>query len=294
LHQLGTFGGNKRGVLWVYPDSGTSSSSSSIRSISSSNSNHNNEKTEPLIELQARLQEQFPMCTEQRKVDGVFRPHMTLSHFVNVQTAQEAQQQVEAWWPATIHDDIALTNNDDNHTGSDAALLEFWVDRIYLLHRKGDNGQFCIVAEIPLLGGHDDDAPTRASQPKKTDGDVASISSIASLQVYHPPRPFLEFMPETECDWVRQARLELKSRRNRRSSSSYGRARGEKALRGGGGGRQERSRPSSRSPDSPEVIAAKQAARKAKREKKEQAAAAAASASEVVSQVDKNKDECRE
>jgi hypothetical protein len=251
LHQFGTFGGKKRGVLWVYPDSSSSMNSSSSSSNITANNDNSNEEKEPLIELQARLQEQFPMCTDQRKVDGVFRPHMTLSHFVNLQAAQEAQQQVEAWWTTkTASSDTPLTNNDNGNDNnqqqpSSAALLEFWVDRIYLLHRKGDNGQFCIVAEIPL---------GQSSQPETND----LTTTTAALQVYHPPRP-LESMPETEWDWVRQARLELKSRRNnpRRNSQAH---RGGKAIRGGGGQQQQRSRQSSRSPDSPEVIAAKRSA----------------------------------
>jgi 2'-5' RNA ligase superfamily len=296
LHQFGTFGGKKRGVLWVYPDSSSSSSSCNVTSTGSrpleseqqddvyDDTSISNE-IEPLVELQARLQEQFPMCTDQRKVDGVFRPHMTLSHFVNLQGAQEAQKLVEAWWPTTTtttttppDDTTTLATTNDNGEDSNApqrqaaAMLEFWVDRIYLLHRQGDNGQFCIVAEIPLLGGPAALRRAPVAQPETKDTiATGDTTATAVLQVDHPPRPFA-FMPETEWDWVRQARLELKARRNHRRGNSRGdnvaRGRGTSARGGQGRGQEGDRRGPACVPDSPEVIAAKRAARKAKREKR--------------------------
>jgi hypothetical protein len=109
------------------------------------------------------------MCTEQQKVSGTFNPHITLSHFVHQQAAQEARVMVESWWQS----------------------LEFPIDRIYLLQRLGDEGQFECVAEF-LLGNQEE-----------------------TVVVHDPPKRFA-FMPETEADWVREERMKLKSRCRRR------------------------------------------------------------------------------
>lgn len=191
LAEFGTFGGRHRGVLWLYPDS------------------RHCENGEPLKDLQALLEEQFPYCSDQRKVGGIYNPHITLSHFVDLETAQSAQAKVEADWP----------------------LLECIIDRIYLLHRQGDAGQFEIVAEIPL-------------------GREPSFETL----LYRPSRPFAH-MPDIEVDWVRDERIKLKQRRN-----------GSQRRRG----RRPRSR-SPRVPDSPQVVAAKRAERQAKREAAAQA-----------------------
>jgi 2'-5' RNA ligase len=114
LNQFGTFGGAKRGVLWLHPDS---NEQSDINTTSTS-------CREPLVELQEQLQRQFPFCSEQQK-GGSFSPHMTLSHLPNLQQATERIP--KDWEP-----------------------LEFKVDCIYLLYRQGDDGQFLRVADIPL------------------------------------------------------------------------------------------------------------------------------------------------
>merc|ERR1739846_271678 len=59
IDSFGTFGGKRRGVLWAYPRS------KCIR--------HGEEEaeedggTEPLIRLHSLLEDQFPVCTDQRK-----------------------------------------------------------------------------------------------------------------------------------------------------------------------------------------------------------------------------------
>jgi len=113
LDKLGCFGGVKRGVLWFYPTSRRDECTSHV---------------EPLIELQSLLQEQFPECDDQKK-NGVFTPHMTISHFPNLDESTQAQREIEQWWPTD---------------------LTFRVGEIYLLERKGDDDQFLRVASIRL------------------------------------------------------------------------------------------------------------------------------------------------
>jgi len=194
LHRFGTFGGAKRGVLWIYPDSSMppNNDDDEGNSEEEKGSAHEAFVVEPLKQLQARLEEQFPMCNDQRKVGGTFSPHMTISHFVNLDAALKAQEDVESWWPGS------------SSTAS-SSPLEFLLDRVYLLYRKGDDGQFQIVAEIPLGGG-----------------DGASSSTATTSITHYPPRPFVH-MPTEEIDWVRSARMELKSRRGRDSRGRRGR-----------------------------------------------------------------------
>lgn len=204
LDSLGTFGGKNRGVLWLYP-----------RSYRREDDKMDADE-EPLVQLQAVLEQEFPMCSDQRK-SGRFTPHMTLSHFPSLEEAQKSQSQVEEWWP-------------DNVT--------FNVNEIYLLQRKGDDGQFLRAATVAL--GND------------------STAINDGITIHDPPEPFPD-MPFAEEDWVREERMELKKRRN----ASW---KGQRRRRGG---KQRGSRGPSKSKDTPEIIAAKRAARKEKRERLE-------------------------
>ncbi|KAL3939943.1 MAG: hypothetical protein SGBAC_005429 [Bacillariaceae sp.] len=208
LRQFGTFGGKQRGVLWLDPESFPLKNNTNESSSSSS-------EVAPLIQLHSVLEETFPSCQAQgQKSNNGFTPHMTLSHFENLEAAKAAQ------------DLLSIPNK-----------LEFVLDRIYLLERLGDDGQFLRVAEIGL-------------------GESSSVLSPKEA-MFDPPAPFPE-MPTSEEEWVHEERMKLKSRRN-------GKGRG-----GGRGKRPRRRRPwNPRVPDTPEVIAAKRADRKAKREKLE-------------------------
>jgi len=117
--------------------------------------------------------------------------------------------------------------------------LEFVLDKIYLLERIGDDGQFLRVAEIGL----GESSSAIASSPKDA--------------IFDPPAPF-PGMPATEENWVHEERMKLKFSRNDKR-------------RGGRGKQQQRRRRSwnPRVPDTPEVIAAKRTERKAKRERLE-------------------------
>mmetsp|Transcript_18851 Transcript_18851/g.39508 ORF Transcript_18851/g.39508 Transcript_18851/m.39508 type:complete len:409 (+) Transcript_18851:62-1288(+) len=152
IDTFGTFGGKHRGVLWAYPRSSTTFLDGS-----------NDE--EPLIRLQTLLEEKFPMCNDTRKAGGKFNPHITLSHYVNVTDALAAKHEVEAKWTP----------------------VSFNLQEIYLLERRGDEGQFKILATIPL--GSENDAV-----------------------IHNPPVPFPD-MPRAEEDWVHEERMKLKNRR---------------------------------------------------------------------------------
>lgn len=203
LDRFGTFGGKQRGVLWLNP------ASSHIYAAEDSNFT-----VAPLIYLQQRLEEAFPTCTDQSKKGNAFTPHMTISHFVNLEAALEGQKQLE------------LPKDPP---------LEFILDRIYLLERFGDGGQFLRVAQIGL-----------------GDDTASQIDEI-----FDPPSPFPD-MPTEEADWVHEERMNLKSRRN-----------GNRGSKGGANRERRRRSREARIPDTPEVIAAKRAQRQAKRERLE-------------------------
>ncbi|CAJ1929143.1 unnamed protein product [Cylindrotheca closterium] len=208
LKQFGTFGGKQRGVLWLDPES-FPMNEDATGTIEESSKNG----VAPLIQLQSLLEEAFPSCQAQsQKNSSGFVPHMTLSHFENLEAAKAAQELIS---PIPTQ-------------------LEFVLDRIYLLERLGDDGQFLRVAEIGL-------------------GEESSSKVTA---IFDPPSPF-PGMPADEEDWVHEERMKLKSRRNGKGRKTRG--------------KQQRRRRSwnPRVPDTPEMIAAKRAERKAKRERLE-------------------------
>ena len=243
LNPLGTFGGKQRGVLWLYPysqfqqhreEEEEQSRSAAAAAVDNEDNVVKKEQEdviqtasesdeEPLKRLQRYLEEAFPMCRDQRK-GGKFQPHMTLSHFENLTDAELAKDKIYDMFPNIRSDDRSL---------------RFTLDRIYLLQRKGDMGQFLRVAEIGL----------------GSDG-----TNIVSR--FDPAQPF-PGMPKEEESWVYEERMKLKARRN--NNGRRGGWKGQRGRRGGG----QRSR-SPRVPDTPEVIAQKRAERKAKKERLEQ------------------------
>ena len=166
IDTLGTFGGKDRGVLWADPKSKSATADS-------------NSEAEPLVALQTLLERHFPTCNDQRK-QGSFTPHMTLSHFANITDALEAKDQVDSSWEAT----------------------SFHVPEIYLLQRKGDEGQFKILATIPM---------------GLAEGEV--------VKVLEEPLAF-PAMPLEEAEWVYKERMTMK---NRRKSNFKRRRRGKKS-----------------------------------------------------------------
>lgn len=225
LTNFGTFGGNKRGVLYLYP--------SSFRCNTDNNSPEENdcheEAEEPLVELQSLLQSNIPECDDQKK-NGKYTPHITLSHFKTLSDAIEGQKKIEEWWEP----------------------IEFDVHEIYLLKRIGDDGQFQILATLPL--GKNNAGP----------------------HLFPQLVPF-PTMPLIEEDWVRQERMALKARRNgsgnrkerRNNTSSSSSNSGSSRKKQAGGD----NRGPSRSRDTPEEISKKRAERALKRQRLAQEAA---------------------
>ena len=211
LDKLGTFGGKHRGVLWLAPDSFYSDARGG-------EPENEQEDVKPLLQIHKALEASFPMGKDQTK-GGSFTPHMTLSHFLNLNDALVAQRVIESKYATQL------------------PQLEFPLDRIYLLRRQGDGGQFLRMADVGL-------------------GKSGTYQYWADQ-----PRPF-PGMPIKEADWVYEERMKLKARRN---NGGY---------RGRGGSRKQFRKDghpprSQRIPDSPEIIAAKRAERQAKREQLE-------------------------
>ena len=111
LSSFGTFGGKRRGILWLDPDVRPKPTSS---------------EDSPLLELQNKLSSVFPTSSSQQ-TKNAFRPHMTVGHFASIDNARQAQSHIASWWQP----------------------VSFLVDRVYLLHRNPD-GPFLRVAEIGL------------------------------------------------------------------------------------------------------------------------------------------------
>ncbi len=170
IDSLDTFGNNQRGVLWVYPKSHDKQTP------------HNNEDEEPLIRLHRLLEQQFPMCYDTRKT-GAFNPHMTISHYATKDDALKAKEIVESGWRS----------------------VSFHVPEIYMLERRGDDGQFKVSATIPL-------------------GVVNS-----KVAEFHDPPISFPAMPEVEEKWVHDERMDMKSRRKKNMKRGRrGRSRNER------------------------------------------------------------------
>ena len=127
------------------------------------------------------------MCADQSKKGGRFTPHMTVSHFPNLDDAIEAQRTMEASYSLDAEED---------GIGDKDARFHFLLDRIYLLERKGDEGQFLRVAEIALGGGN----------------DGCDVANTSHTKIFDPPQPFPD-MPQREDEWVYNERMQMKSRR---------------------------------------------------------------------------------
>lgn len=217
LCDFGTFGGNKRGVLYLYPSSFRCTADKKSCKV---DDGCDASTEEPLIELQSVLQAAIPECHDQKK-NGKYTPHITLSHFKTLNDALEGQRKIEIWWEP----------------------LEFDVREIYLLKRIGDDGQFKILATLPL-------------------GE-----NSAGPQVFPQLLPFPS-MPMVEEDWVRQERMALKARRNGNGNRKNTKDSTHRKRQAG-----NTNRGPSRSRDSPEEIAKKRAERALKRERLAQEAA---------------------
>jgi len=131
LRKLGTFGGKQRGVLWIYPHSHPLTTHDNIDESNDDNDDTFCNPAEPLIQLQSNLMSEFPSLSPPPN-KSKFHPHMTLSHFENLNNALDAQSQIESWWNFST------------------TPIEFKVEEVYVLQRIGDKGQFQIVATVSL------------------------------------------------------------------------------------------------------------------------------------------------
>jgi len=189
LNEFATFGGKRRGVLWLHPDSDGERPQEKCE-----DKNEPEEQSSSLIRLQTSLEKAFPMCQDQSQKGGGFTPHMTVSHFPSLDEALHAKGIMEV--------SSLFVDTSRNGTANNSDCLEFVVDRVYLLQRKGDEGQFLRVAEIPM-------------------GAASGASSVANgnqTKILDPPQPFPD-MPQREDEWVYKERMLQKSRRknNRKS-----------------------------------------------------------------------------
>lgn len=214
LDSFGSFGGNTRGVIFLRPRSFEIAATDIGETVVAAKEETENE--DPLTNLQSALFRHFPECPDQQK-HGQFTPHMTVSHFTSLQGALEGKAQAETWWDP----------------------VEFDVTEIYLLKRAGDDGQFKIIATLPLGSKHD--------------------GSDNNLQIHDPAIVFPD-MPLEEEAWVQEGRMKMKARRN--GNNGRGRRRSGQKIKE----RIDRG-PRRRTTDTPEIIAQKRADRAAKRER---------------------------
>ena len=208
IDRYGTFGGNHRGILSLYP--------AWYRQLPILGTNDKNDQVVgPLIPLQGLLEQHFPDCSDQRKGGGVYNPHMTVSHFIDLPAAFVGKPQKKLG-------------------GQQRHCLGVPLGEIYISQRTGDNGQIERLVWERL---------------------VKRQCTSLPLNYVH--------MPIEEGDWVRDERMQLKSRRNGANKRRNGQGgRGASSQKN----RQGRGRSSPRVADAPEVIEAKSAARKTKRE----------------------------
>lgn len=189
LPNFNTFGGAKRGVLWLEPVAKSISLEEETDSAQIFNDMY--------IHIQRALEKSdIPLSQKP------FVPHMTVCHCESREEALGKMSLVK----------------------SEYSEISFEVKELLVMERRGDVGQFHIAWRIPLLG--------------KTPDHTALTRNYERFP----------YLPETEEDWVREARLGYRAR--------------AKAGRGVYGVR----RPST---DSPEVIEQKRATRAKKKAERE-------------------------
>ena len=132
LDSLGVFGGRARGVLYVGPRA---------------------DDVEKLRALQDALQRALPACHHQQR-DGVFTPHLTLSHFPSADAAEAAKEALAG---------LSVTFDCD--------------DAVYLMRREGGAGQFERVASLPLGRAHRVDGALVAGRKRARNSQLQSLIS---------------------------------------------------------------------------------------------------------------------
>jgi len=221
LKTLGTFGGHTRGVLWLDPEVVATAG---------------DEGCDAIYTLQAKLLAALPSAPGRPPLPPQltrFRPHMTLCHFSSLAAADRAGSDLAG--------DFA------------ASPVSFEVAEAYVMARRGDGGQFHVVARLPLGGGGngmEGGSPSPLEEAASTDGPKAGLLRFP-------------FMPLEEAAWVKEVRGAYKASRRR------GGTRPPRPDDGPGTGEQTRRAPRDRprtcTTDTTEQIAEKRAARAAKK-----------------------------
>ena len=230
LSTLDTFGGYNRGVLWLDPvvlDEGKQSS---------------------VYDLQSSLTKAL------RSVHGTnipinsrFRPHMTLCHYPTLSAARAvADDLADEWSTSPVHFDVR---------------------EVYIMERRGDDGQFRVAHRLPLRGVVDEHSPFSLRV-----GDGDSEGGVEGCEdTFRFP-----FMPLDEPPWVREVRGDHKAGRRAargrvnppRSQGPQGRLQGPQGVARTGSPDSsgqvvgQRRKPTT---DTPEQIAAKREQRAAKK-----------------------------
>jgi len=209
---FGTFGGPSHGVLWVYPKSfrknNNTTEPTTPTTLREENNNRNKNKNnhEPILELQALLEAEFPMCSESLKQRS-FLPHMTLSSkFESIGDALAAAATLSC---ASV--EAANTNMTPTAATARAVAspLSFWCKEFYLLERDGDDGQFQRRATI-ALGKNDSIKAWETTSRSNT-----NMNSVLDGVRFHDPPLGFPGMPVFEDHWVRAELEALKARRTK-------------------------------------------------------------------------------
>lgn len=212
LDDFSAVGNDHRGVLWLNP---RCSSIDGQQTEEVNGEQPSDESNDILQKLQNDLQSAFPICHEQRK-NGIYNPHMTLSHYPNLVQANNAKSYIES----------AYKNEEQP--------ISFTINEIYLLKRFEPDGQFLIYAKLPLLGGRDDNGndyddifepdgqfltyaklPLVGGDNSNDDDDDDEEDFNKAMELYETNAQKFPFMPIFEEDWVYEERMKLKEQRTR-------------------------------------------------------------------------------
>lgn len=166
LSHFGTFGGRSRGVLWLHPEANRVVSEDADAESSSQIFDTLYEKIISSLEAAG-----VPPSTKP------FVPHMTVAHYETLTHATDSLAVLQPSWTP----------------------LSFDVSELWVMERRGDDGQFHIAWRLPLLG--------------RTLEDGAAAGKTGCYER-------IELMPLEEEAWVHEARVGFKKGRGSQRQSS--------------------------------------------------------------------------
>ena len=227
LREFGVFGGRDRGVLWLDPIAARDGIDSLDAKECSSESVWSSLHSSLVKSVASRMSE----------VDDTSTPQSN--------AAKLAAKPFRPHMTMTHADSRAQAEEFGRRMREDWSEVSFQVNELFVLERRGDGGQFHIAWRLPLLGASISERPADGSKKASFDR--------------------MEFMPEEEEVWVREARLSYREKSKRRSYKGSNQSRTTKPMPPGDGASPFMTRkPTS---DTPEEIEAKRAARAMKRER---------------------------